>query len=340
MKKLNKKWRIIFYTEIVVVFALIILLWMQGERYWTRWTETAKNWWIFWSDNRESLSSLILVIGSIVGVIFLIWREFTAHRQANTAEKRHTAQTEADKERRITDNFTKAIELLGKPEIEVRLGAIYALERIAQESQQDHWPIMETLTAYVRTRCQISIESGGITDASIAETDSSSKKAKKGYAPVDVQAVFNVLRRRNLNHKEINLFDLSNTSLRYVDLSRTSLSFADLSGCDLRYANLNETDLSYSDLRFANFIGANLNRIFLYEADLTGAFLQKVELRYSDLRRATLTNANMSGADLTDADLTEARNISETNLIETIFCRTIMPDGITNDRDCEAAPFA
>ena len=48
----------------------------------------------------------------------------------------------------ITDRFTKAIEQLGKlngdhPSIEVRLGAIYALERIAIDSPRDHWTIME-----------------------------------------------------------------------------------------------------------------------------------------------------------------------------------------------------
>ena len=36
------------------------------------------------------------------------------------------------------------------PNLEVRLGAIYALERIAQDSARDHIPIMETLCAYIR----------------------------------------------------------------------------------------------------------------------------------------------------------------------------------------------
>ena len=36
------------------------------------------------------------------------------------------------------------------PNTEVRIGAIYALERIAQDSLRDHVPIMEILTAYIR----------------------------------------------------------------------------------------------------------------------------------------------------------------------------------------------
>ncbi|MEL7000341.1 MAG: hypothetical protein AAFP68_18960, partial [Pseudomonadota bacterium] len=36
------------------------------------------------------------------------------------------------------------------PNLEVRLGAIYALERIAQDSERDHITVMETLCAYIR----------------------------------------------------------------------------------------------------------------------------------------------------------------------------------------------
>ena len=37
-----------------------------------------------------------------------------------------------------------------KNDLEVRLGAIYALGQLAKTSREHHWPIMETLTAYVR----------------------------------------------------------------------------------------------------------------------------------------------------------------------------------------------
>ena len=54
-------------------------------------------------------------------------------------------------EKHKTDLFTKAIDQLGNDkQIEVRLGGIYALERIARDSEKDHGPIMEVLTAFVR----------------------------------------------------------------------------------------------------------------------------------------------------------------------------------------------
>jgi hypothetical protein len=55
-------------------------------------------------------------------------------------------------ERLITERFSKSVEQLGSNDISVRIGGIYALERIAKDSPKDHWTIMEVLTAFVRQR--------------------------------------------------------------------------------------------------------------------------------------------------------------------------------------------
>ena len=128
----------------------------------------AAEWWTwgFWARDPSSIRDLVITLGALLGIPFVGWREWLNHRQtraalqqaesaqkqAATAERRHEAQVEADRERRITDNFTRAVELLGSDKLESRLGAIYTLERIAWESRAYHWPIMETLMAYVRER--------------------------------------------------------------------------------------------------------------------------------------------------------------------------------------------
>jgi hypothetical protein len=63
---------------------------------------------------------------------------------------RHFAQTDADRQRRITESYSMAVEQLAHEKIEVRLGGIYTLERISRESPDDYWTVMETLTAFVR----------------------------------------------------------------------------------------------------------------------------------------------------------------------------------------------
>src|SRR5690349_11387725 len=58
--------------------------------------------------------------------------------------------TELAGQGQVTDRYTKAIEQFGSKEIDVRIGGIYALERIAGDSARDHPTVMEVLAAFVR----------------------------------------------------------------------------------------------------------------------------------------------------------------------------------------------
>ena len=58
-------------------------------------------------------------------------------------------------EGQITERFTRAVNQLGSRKIEIRLGGIYALERISKESDKYYWIVMKILTAYVRTNSQV-----------------------------------------------------------------------------------------------------------------------------------------------------------------------------------------
>jgi hypothetical protein len=50
----------------------------------------------------------------------------------------------------ITDRLTHAIDQLGNDKVDVRIGGIYALERLAKDSASD-WPaIGEILAAFIR----------------------------------------------------------------------------------------------------------------------------------------------------------------------------------------------
>ena len=54
------------------------------------------------------------------------------------------------REGQVTDRYTKAIEQLGSDKLDVRIGGIYALERVARDSARDHPTVMEVLTAFIR----------------------------------------------------------------------------------------------------------------------------------------------------------------------------------------------
>jgi uncharacterized protein YjbI with pentapeptide repeats len=153
--------------------------------------------------------------------------------------------------------------------------------------------------------------------------------------------------------------NLSGADLRQADLSGAYLQAANLSGADLSGANLSATRLPWANLsgaklsENANLFGANLlgadlsgadlsgadlgGNADLSEANLTGAKLSGASLRKADLYRANLTGADLSGADLRGADLTRANLIRASGVNLTgvrRLCRTTMPNGTPNNKDC------
>ncbi len=119
-----------------------------------------------------------------------------------------TARTvRATREAQITDRFSKAIEHLGNDKLDIRLGGIYALERIARDSERDHGPVIEVLTAYVRRYVRPEGES------------------EAGYEPPsDIQSVVTVLGRRDVSHDYLGFhLNLSHADLRGVDFRGAGL---------------------------------------------------------------------------------------------------------------------
>ena len=66
--------------------------------------------------------------------------------KARATEKRVSIAHEGH----LTERLTRAVTQLGDDNMAIRLGGIYALERLAQDSDTDHARVMDVLTAYVR----------------------------------------------------------------------------------------------------------------------------------------------------------------------------------------------
>jgi hypothetical protein len=54
---------------------------------------------------------------------------------------------DATRDGQIADRYTKAVEQLGSTTIDVTIGGIYALERIARDSPRDHPTVMDRVPA-------------------------------------------------------------------------------------------------------------------------------------------------------------------------------------------------
>jgi hypothetical protein len=172
------------------------------------------------------------------------------------------------REAQVTDRFTKAVSQLGEVgpgKLAVRLGGIFALERIAADSPRDLQPIADVLAAVVR------------------ETPADSRsRPDPGMGPepaADVQAAAAVLGRLGQRRR-----------------LRIDLSWAPLAGVNLYGAYLDQANLAHADLRYADFSDARLARADLRYADLRGA-----KFHAADLRGAYLEGANPDEADLYQA---------------------------------------
>ncbi|MEV4250934.1 hypothetical protein AB0J63_47045 [Streptosporangium canum] len=67
------------------------------------------------------------------------------HQEIATAHATHDAT-----ERRVTELYTKAVEQLGHAGAAVRLGGLYALERLAQDNPGHRQTIVNVICAYLR----------------------------------------------------------------------------------------------------------------------------------------------------------------------------------------------
>ena len=107
----------------------------------------------------------------------------------------------------------------------------------------------------------------------------------------------------------------------------------DLTGAYLPVANLDYTYILASDLSGANLIGASITFSNLSRANLKSANLSHVNFKHTKMLLTDFTDAIFDQTDLTEADLTSA-TISEAQLAKAKLCKTILPTGITSNRDC------
>jgi uncharacterized protein YjbI with pentapeptide repeats len=222
-----------------------------------------------------------------------------------------------NREGQITDRFTKAVSQLGDEDIAVRLGGLYALERIAHDSPKDHWAIMEILSAYIREKSQ-NKKPANTTEIDQKKQSNSmeTKQTENETIKTDVQAALTIIGRRvytqDPNMPQIELVggrDVEEDLHRdRIELDGTSLVGANFGSSNFHRANLNGTNLERANFFKANLlnaslIGANLSNANLSQADLSGANLSGANLSSANFGAADLTAADLSYADLSGADL-------------------------------------
>ncbi|MEV0645497.1 pentapeptide repeat-containing protein [Phytomonospora sp. NPDC050363] len=183
----------------------------------------------------QAVAGALLVLGGLTA-----WRQMLIARQSHHLSRR-TAVTEA---------FSRAVEQLGTAgeSTAVRLGGVYALDRIAEDDPRERGRIAEILAAFIR------------------------EHGAAGQVPRDVSAAVTVLCGRDWpSGADLAGIGLAGRRLAGARLRSAALAGADLSGADLRRADLSGADLSGADLRRAQLARADLSGAELAGALLSGA---------------------------------------------------------------------
>lgn len=72
-----------------------------------------------------------------------------AQQSAEITERGQQRTHDLTEQGLVTGRYTAAIEQLGSDKLDIRLGGVYALERIARDSARDHPTVMDVLAAFV-----------------------------------------------------------------------------------------------------------------------------------------------------------------------------------------------
>jgi hypothetical protein len=248
-----------------------------------------------------------LTIAQIIGGFGLLLGLYATFKNVKIAQDNHRVALEnlrVTEEGKLTERFSKAVELLGNTNLDVKLGGIYALERIARDSLKDHWTVMEILTAFVREQSVRWYKSSQrwITDdfQNISYLDPVQPEIN---ISVDVQAALTVIGRR-----------------KWVDQERRKtieLSGSFLAGAMLFDANLNSSNLTAINLTDATIYDSNLNNTVLIKAILVGTNFGYTKLDEAYLDEADLTGAELIGVDLSTTTGLTWEQISKANIDET-----------------------
>lgn len=215
---------------------------------------------------------------AVIAAVVVTWQ------QLETDRRQLRQQLEVAGQEQAGERFARALDQLGSEQLDVRLGGIYGLERIAARApgaaaaaaggayrppgsgdppsgfwgSQDRAQVFEILSAYVRTTSHRPPIGPGGADATLQTSQP------------DVNAAVTVLARRTVLEGDPPL-DLSGSLLPSARLGWARLARADLRGADVRGTSLQHADLAGAHLEQSLLCGTQFQGADLRGAHLAGA---------------------------------------------------------------------
>ncbi len=287
------------------LWGLFFLFWAIFEG-WVR-EETLITWW---GTTLFRAAGGLLLLGGI----------YVAYKRSVAAEKQSQAmwQTAATgiKSEQGT-RYVESVKQLGavkqtkdeeKPNIELRIGGLFGLEKLMKEAPGEyHHEILSLLCSYLRE------------NAKKAPAD---EKAKQEALREDVHTCLQIVARRKVQYGEeqilLNQLDFSGCQLEAAKFAKAHLSGTYFKGVVLEGADFTDAWLEKADFTDAQLRGANFTKARMNEANLTKAKLRKADFTRTWLERADFTKAWVEDGYFTNAQLRGA-NFTRTGLFEADF---------------------
>ncbi len=236
--------------------------------------------WIRSPDDLSAIRDYGLLIAAIVAFPLGFWRSRVAERQADAARR----QVETAQQGLLNERHQQGAEMLASDVLAVRLGGIYALQRLAKEHPESyHTQNMQLLCAFVRHPTR---------DSDLHESLATANRPKLRQ---DVQTALDVITAPHVRQ-----YDLEQAAGFRLELAGANLAHAILWNADLSGAILWEADVTFAQLNNADLMGAALGSARLCAATLVGT-----NLAYSDLHGVDFANASMQDANLSNAQFSK-----------------------------------
>jgi uncharacterized protein YjbI with pentapeptide repeats len=270
-----------------------------------------------------SLAALTAVTSAAVALPFTILKTIYNRRQTDVAEQSH-----------ITDQLNKAVENLGAtrdihrqrlsddgkrkyfkdsfgntdfsqpvfetvtvPNLEVRIGGILALERIAKHNLSEHIQVMEILCAFIRENAREFVA----TTVPLGE-DGEVLPGPYIFPRHDIASALSVIARRGHVQRQLEIGREPPYRLNFyqADFRGLEMQGRDFANAILDYAQFEGADLTDTTFERASLSTTNFSESILNRANFRGSYIQfnsfeNAELEEANFDGAILGNVNFSG---------------------------------------------
>ena len=267
-------------------------------------------------------NKILTFLGLAMGGVLLALQAVIANKRAVAIEKAANAQADAANQQAKANQNTEqgqrqerlknAIDHLGATSDSVRLGGVYELFHLAEDTIEWRQTVLDILCAHIRkTTCEKEYQ-----------------EKYKQHPSEEIQSILTLLfvqehalfkgHRANLEGTWLKGANLGSARLQGAKLIKTRLQKARLDDAQLQGAKLSNAQLQCAWFSNASLLGAELDHALLQLSRLDGAQLQGAYLPNANLQVAILFNAQLQGAILLGTLLQGA--LFENTLFQGVTC--------------------